>query len=76
MNSEKGNTVIGLLAVIAVALLVGILIGVKKDEVMDSMDTTVVTKTYQKVRNSAQEKMDMFKAKTGEEEKTGETQGE
>ena len=42
MNKEKGNTVIGLIAVAAVAILVGIWIGAKTDIAEMDMDAGVV----------------------------------
>lgn len=39
MNKEKGSTLIGTIALIAVAVLVGILIGAKKDEITTEIDS-------------------------------------
>ncbi len=39
MTSEKGSTLIGTIALIAIAVLVGILIGAKKDEIIAEIDS-------------------------------------
>ena len=39
MDKDKGSTLIGTLALIAVAVLVGILIGIKRDEIIDEIDS-------------------------------------
>ena len=69
MDKEKGSTLIGTLALIAVAVLVGILIGAKKDEVIAKIDSMRFDMPIIKIHKEKPEKPVLM-----QEEKTPENQ--
>ena len=67
MTSEKGSTLIGTIALVAIAVLVGILIGAKKDEIIAEIDSMSFDTPIIKIHKEKP-------AVTQIEEKTQETQ--
>ncbi len=76
MNNEKGNTIIGTIALIAVAVLVGIWIGAKRDIIITEIDegvTSIQTTLSKPMKKGDEMPKGEEKKEMGEEESMGDS---